>query len=143
MTHRDPLKVLASTANMFATLRWQRSDHVDYGEIVMPISFGMPFVLDMVIDQRRTGAVPDDRFIDVRYRRPDDRPCRSHAVNLRTTRHGTGRLDRRSSSAYLKAKPRGRHGAHAYQVEDLGLDDAEMRAKFANYMDPSTIPEER
>ena len=26
MTHRDPLKVMASTANMFATLRWQRSE---------------------------------------------------------------------------------------------------------------------
>ncbi len=44
--------------------------------------------------------------------------------------------------AYLAAKPRGRHGAHSYRFEDLGLDHAEMRAKFANYMSHFNVPEE-
>ena len=66
-THRDPLKLMASTADMMATLRWQRSDRVDYDEYVQGIAFGYPFLLDMVIDQRETGVVPEDRFIDVRF----------------------------------------------------------------------------
>ena len=54
-THRDPLNVMASAANMLATLRWQRSDVVDYGEIATPIALGVPIMMDMLLDQRRAG----------------------------------------------------------------------------------------
>ncbi|WP_319456360.1 MULTISPECIES: sulfotransferase [unclassified Mycobacterium] len=142
MTHRDPLKVLASMANMLSTLRWQRSDAVDYDEIVAPLGFGIPFLLDMVVEQRKTGVVPNDRFVDVGF------------ADLMADHMGTlGRVyeeldmdltDEAATSigAYLDAKPRGRHGAHAYSVDTLGLDPIDMRTKFANYMSHFNVPEE-
>ena len=32
-----------------------------------PIGFGFPFLLDRVIEQRRTGVVPDAQLVDVRF----------------------------------------------------------------------------
>ena len=143
MTHRDPIKVMASTANMNATLRWQRSDHVDFSEIVMPISFGLPYLMDMVMEQRGSGKVPNDRFIDVRYADLMADPveamrCTYEQLGMELVDSTVDRV-----RAHLKAKPKGRHGGHAYQFGDLGLDEAEVRAKFANYMEHHKIPEER
>ncbi len=143
MTHRDPLKVLASTADMFATLRWQRSDSVDYAEIVKPMAAGNPRAWDMVIDQRTSGTVPEDRFIDVLYAdliqdhlatigRIYDQLCIDFtddvALRMRT---------------YLDAKPKGRHGGRAYSFDDLGLDPDVMRDRFASYMTHFDIPQEK
>ena len=142
MTHRDPLKVLASAANMLGTLRWQRSDEINYAEVVAPLSFGIPFVLDMVVDQRTSGAVPNDRFIDVRF--ADLMADHLGTIARVYDKLGIDFSDEAASriGAYLEAKPRGRHGAHAYSVDDLGLDPAEMRAKFASYMNYFNVPEE-
>ena len=142
MTHRDPLKVLASAANMLSTLRWQRSDAVDYDEIVTPLGFGIPFVLEMVVEQRKTGVVPDDRFIDVQF--ADLMADHLGTIGGIADRLGMPLTDEATDRirAYLAAKPRGRHGAHSYRFEDLGLDHAETRAKFANYMSHFNVPEE-
>jgi hypothetical protein len=35
----------------------------------------------------------------------------------------------------LAAKPRGRHGGHEHTFDDLGLDLAEQRARFATYQE--------
>ena len=48
---------MASAANMLATLRWQRSDQVDYDEIATPIRMGFPLLLDMVTRHAPVGAV--------------------------------------------------------------------------------------
>lgn len=115
---------------------------MDYDEISAPLGFGIPFVLDMVIDQRKTGVVPDDRFIDVRFADlMSDHIGTIAGIYQRLGMDFTDELAQRIR-AYLDAKPRGRHGAHAYSVEHLGLDHAEMRSKFANYMTRFDIPEE-
>jgi hypothetical protein len=143
MTHRDPLKVLASAANMLSTLRWQRSDAVDYNEIVAPLGFGIPLVMDMVVEQRRSGAVPDDRFIDVRF--ADLMADHLGTIGGVYEQLGMDFTDEAAGQigAYLDAKPRGRHGKHAYSINDLGLDLAEMRTKFADYMNHFNVPEEQ
>jgi hypothetical protein len=141
-THRDPLKLMASTADMMATLRWQRSDRVDYDEYVEGIAFGYPFLLDMVIDQRATGVVPDDRFVDVRFADlMQDHIGTIGAIydqlGIELTDEAAGRM-----RAYLDARPKDRHGAHSYRFEDLGLDRDEMRTRYAAYMDRFAVAEE-
>jgi hypothetical protein len=141
-THRDPLKVLASTADMIATLRWQRSDRVDYDEFAEGIGFGYPILLDIVIEQRTRGVVPDDRFVDVRF----GDLMQDHMgtitgiyeqLGMELSDQAAGRM-----RAYLDAKPAGRHGGRNYQFEDMGLDRGEMRAKVSNYMEHFKVPEE-
>jgi hypothetical protein len=141
-THRDPLKVLASTADMIATLRWQRSDNVDYDEYARQITFGYPLLLDYVAGLRRGGAVPDDHFVDVRYAHLLQDPLGTIAgiyaqLGLELTDETAGRM-----RAHLEARPKGRHGAREYRFEDLGVGEDDMREKFASYMDRFQVPRE-
>ena len=142
MTHRDPLTVMASTANMFTTLRWQRTDEVNYGEIVGPLAVGIPFVLDMVVDQRASGVVPDHRFVDVRF--ADLMSDHVGTVARIYEQLGLAFTDEAANRIrdHLAAKPRGRHGSHNYSVEDLGMDAQQLRGKFAKYMNHFNVPEE-
>ena len=67
VTHRDPLKVMPSMVDLVATLQWQRCDHVDYNGIVQRLAIGYPYVMNQMMEQRRSGAVPEERIIDVNY----------------------------------------------------------------------------
>jgi hypothetical protein len=142
MTHRDPVKVLASTANMLATLRWQRSDRVDHEEIAQTIGFGYPILLDMVVQQRDSGEIPGDRFVDVRFADL----MADHLATIRglyeqlgleLTDEAAGRM-----RSYIEGRPKGRHGASNYRFEHMGLDLASTRAMFAGYMARFDVPEE-
>lgn len=141
-THRDPCKVLASTANMMATLKWQRSDTVRYAEYAQTISFGYPLLLDMVIEQRQTGTVPNDRFVDVRY--ADLLAAHLPAIESIYQQLGLplSTVAAAKMCAYLQAKPRGRHGSHDYSFAHLGVDEAPLRAQFANYMARFNVSQE-
>lgn len=44
--------------------------------------------------------------------------------------------------AYLAAKPRAKHGAHRYSFDDLGLDLAAERRRFAAYQERFRVPSE-
>ncbi len=142
-THRDPIKVLASTADMLATVRWQRSDHVDIEAMVQRIAFGYPFLLDMVTQQRESGQLPTDRFADIKY--ADLMTDHVGAISKVYAQLG---LELRDDTAdrmrsYVESKPRGRHGDRSYSFDDLGLDRAEMRQRFAAYMERFDVPEEQ
>ena len=138
MTHRDPLKVMASTADMLGTLRWQRSDAVDYAEIVHRWASD-PVRPRHGVQQRKNGVVPNDRFVDVRFAdlmADHSGPSRGlRAARHQLTDEATDRM-----RSYLAAKPRGRHGAHGYRVEDLGLDHADMRRNSRITRATSTSP---
>lgn len=141
-THRDPLKVLASTADMIATLRWQRAARNDYDEYAQMIGFGYPFLLDHVISQRQSGAVPDDRITDVRYADLMTEPVETvrlayEQLDMELTDAAADRM-----RARLAARPKGRHGDRRYRFEHLGLDEGDLREKFAAYMQHYDVPRE-
>ncbi len=142
MTHRDPVKALASTADMFATLRWQRSDTVDFAEIVRPMPTRFSRGWDMVIEQRAGGTVPDDRIVDVRY-------ADLMHDHLGTIARIYEQLDMPLTDEvadlmrqYLVSRPRGRHGARSYRFDDLGLDLDATRKLFARYAAHFDVPDE-
>ena len=134
-THRDPLKVLASTADMIATLRWQRSDSVHYEEYAQQITFGYPLLLDYVAGQRASGALPGERFVDVRYADLMRDPLATIADIYRQLELELSEVAAERMRAHLAARPKGRHGERAYRFEDLGVKEGDMREKFAGYMD--------
>ena len=143
MTHRDPISVLPSTANLLATLRWQRTDALDYAEIAAPVGMGIPFLFDMVVHQRDSAVLPDDRFVDVRY--ADLMADHVAVIDSVYRRLGLKLTDETVSKmrAYLVAKPRGRHGAVTYRFSDLGIDESETRKAVAKYVARFEIPEEK
>ena len=90
---------------------------------------------EQVIDQRESGAIPNAQIVD------------SHFLDLMADPVATLRklyaqleLDWPSNHDatvrdYLGAKPKGKHGEHRYDFDDVGLSDDSVRATFAQYVD--------
>jgi hypothetical protein len=53
-----------------------------------------------------------------------------------------GAEDEERIRSYLASKPRGKHGRHAYRVQDLDIDIARERDRFRAYQDRYAIPSE-
>ena len=68
ITHRDPLRVIGSLADLMATLHYMHSDHVDHGVLVEFMAMGLEMQMDHVTAERDAGDIPDDQIADVVYR---------------------------------------------------------------------------
>lgn len=142
ITHRDPLRVIASLANLMATLQRMRSDHVDYDNLVAGIAYGFAELVQSVMGQRQRGDVPDHRIIDVRYQDLIANPLATVAELYERWRI------RFSADAEARVRERIRRPAddgasiHRYAVEDTGLVAAAQRERFASYLERYGIPAE-
>ena len=143
ITHRDPLRVLGSLVDLLVTLRWQRSDHVDYERIVRTNVKAYPYVLGAMIDQRESGAIPASQIVDVQYQDLVRDPWKTlHGAYDRLGLEFTTAAETRMR-AYLAEKPKDRHGVHQYTFADLGVDHDETRAAFARYQQHFDVPDEQ
>lgn len=139
-THRDPLQTIPSTISLMATLRWMRSNRVDVARLARTMAKGVAALFDWVDTMRGDGSLPDHQFVDVRY---DDLVVDPIA----TVRSIYERLDAPFAEAhgvaigdYLGAKPKAKHGAHRYALEDFGLDPADLRDRYGNYCERHRVP---
>ncbi|MDQ1459377.1 MAG: hypothetical protein QOI08_861 [Actinomycetota bacterium] len=133
LTHRDPLKVLPSLVSIMATLRWMHCDSVDVDAVVKSAVGGTAVAMDLVMQWRADGTLPEDRIVDVRFADLVGDPWRTmRAVYERIGTPFTDEAERRMR-AYLDASPRERHGRHDYEFADTGLDLDATRARFAAY----------
>ncbi|HLN16807.1 MAG TPA: sulfotransferase [Acidimicrobiales bacterium] len=141
-THRDPRKFMPSLVSILSALRFIRSDHVDVGELATIMTMTYEMFLDGAIAARADGSVPADRIVD------------SHFTDLMGDPVGSLRaLYERLDLAwpeghdkvvldYLVAKPKDKHGAHAYSLADVGLDESSVREHFRHYVDHYGVVEE-
>jgi hypothetical protein len=142
LTHRDPVKVLPSLVSIMATLRWMHSDTVDVDAVVKSAVHGTALAMDLVMQWRDDGTLPDDRIIDVRFEDLVGDPWRTmHSVYEQIGATLTPNTEARMR-AYLEARPRERHGRHDYDFADTGLDLAQTRARFAAYQERYNVPSE-
>jgi len=142
LTHRDPLKVLPSLVSLMATLRWMHSDTVDVAAVVKSAVGGTAIAMDLVMQWRADGTLPDDRLIDVRFDELVGDPWPTmRALYERTGATLTHPVEERMR-AYLDARPRERHGRHDYDFADTGLDLAQTRERFAAYQARYAVPSE-
>jgi len=141
-THRDPLAVVASMTSLMATLLWMRSDRID------PVALGkrtlrsIGYMLEQSLRVRDAGMISPQQICDVRYADFLADPLASVA---RVYAHFGLTLGAEAESrmrAYLAAKPKDRHGAHAWRLEDTGIDVASARERFARYRERFGIPSE-
>jgi hypothetical protein len=142
LTHRDPMKVLPSLVSIMATLQWMHTDDVDVGRIVKNAVHGTAIAMDMVMQWRTGGTIPDDRVIDVLYA---DLVASPVDTVQRVLERASSSLTPAADAAitdYLATRPRNRHGQHDYAFADTGLDLAETRERFADYQDRYKIPNE-
>lgn len=142
VVHRDPLRVLPSLASLVGTLRWMRTDEVDFPAIVRATAKGTARLLAWVTELRDRGDVPAAQVHDVRYADlvadPWDTMRGIYSV-LGVDLPGDV-LSR--MQGYLATRPQGRHGAHSYAFDDLGLDRDAERGRYADYMARYGVTEE-
>jgi len=142
ITHRDPLKVLPSLVDIMATLRWMHSDTVALEPVVKAAVHGTAIAFDLLARWRSDGTLPESRVVDVRYADLVADPWGTVGeVYARTGRPLTAAVEQRMRT-YLAARPQGRHGRHAYDFADTGLDVDETRARFADYVARYDVPVE-
>jgi hypothetical protein len=143
LLHRDPVVLTASVCSLIHTMSSTFSDvdHRDY------------------IRDHWTQTLEESvrRIDDFRARRPEHAIHDVHYADL--TRDPLGTVERLydelgmqpgaealdAMAAYLRAHPRGALGEHRYDLATYGLDDTELRERFAGYIaryevEPETFP---
>lgn len=131
VTHRDPVPVTISMATMIVyTARMHRSP-VPSAAIGRYWADRIDVMLTALLDDR--DAVPADRSIDVRFDdfMADDLATaeRVHAVAGEPFTAEAGA----AMAGYLAGHQRGRLGTVDYRAADVGLDEDELRERFAPY----------
>jgi hypothetical protein len=141
-THRDPRRFIASLVSLLGVLRFTRSDAVDVESLGPLMELTYQMFLEQVIDQRESGAIPNAQIVDTHF-------LDLMADPVASLRRLYDRLEMEWPSGhdrvvhdYLAAKPKGKHGAHAYSLADVGLDEASVRATFTRYVAHYGITEE-
>lgn len=134
VTHRDPVKTVASIVSLVATLRRMRSDDIDVASLVHQYAEGIAIGLDAMIAQRKDGTIPDDQIVDLRF----DHLMADPTAALRRV-YADLDLDltpkaEHDMTSYVRNKPRGKHGAHRYSLEDYGIETAWVYERYARYM---------
>jgi hypothetical protein len=132
LTHRDPVEAVASYASMMETLLRTNgcTPQPDLGERVLDFT---------ATSLERGYAVRDSsdpkRFIDVRF---DDFIVDSMSSIRRIYDHFELELNEAVEQAmeeHVRANPRGKHGAHEYDLERYGLREEQIRERFRWYIE--------
>ncbi len=132
-THRDPFETIPSTISLMATLRWMRSSRVDVPRLARTMTKGVAVLFDWVDSMRQDGSLPDQQFVDVRYKDLVADPVET--IRSIYDRCGVDFTDshRFAITNYLDAKPKAKHGEHRYALEQFELDAAEIRERYGRY----------
>ena len=138
MTHRDVASVIPSVSDLFFEMGKINTDSPDkhwMGEVTRESGeLGMR----RMIAFREAGN--ERRFFDIHFapfqRDPFPRLSELYAwLGEDFTDEARARM-----RAWREATPRDKHGAHEYNAADFGLDQTELRHRFAFYHDRFTVP---
>ncbi len=134
-THRDPAHVMPSLASLNYAFRGMNSDSVDPMRIGRNVLDTWSLNLRKAVEARRRHRNKPRQFFDAHFEDtlvdPIDLLRRAYEHFGLDFTHAT----RDRMVAFLGANPRGSRGVHRYVREDFGLELAEIRERFAEYVD--------
>lgn len=142
LTHRDPCKTVASSISLVSTLRRMRRDEIDVAAIAAQYGHGIILGLEKVMKERADGSLPPERFVDIRFADLMRDPVK--AIRAVYTQLGLPLPDAAAEAirSYVEQKPRGKHGQHRYTLAEFGLDEAQIRERYAGYTEAYDVPPE-
>jgi hypothetical protein len=132
-THRDPLRTLPSTLSLLGTLKWMRCRRVDLRRTAPALAAGYAYLFRREMEARASGALPEERFVDVHYDALVRDPVGTVAAVSERLGRPLGDPVRRRVADYAARKPPGSRGVHRYSLEAVGLDAATERERYAFY----------
>lgn len=132
-THRDPAKTMPSTVSTTAMVQWMRTDEVPVEPLAQAVQMAFSYALNHSVELR-TGGPWTGRFVDVHFERMMRDPVAEvgqayERMGRRLTSEHAERI-----RAYLRDKPKGKFGTHAYAPEDWGFTAEGLRADLAPYI---------
>ena len=141
-THRDPRKVIASTASLLATLRRLASDETSITGGAAEFAGYLLDGLDRSVAVREDGTVPGDRVVDVQFAAFMADPFVTirriyERLGLALSNEAEARM-----RAFLAANPQDKHGGHRYAFADTGLDAGALRERARRYQTYFDVPSE-
>ncbi len=141
-THRDPLKVIASLANLASILRSLASDRID------PLAIGADWTarlargLEHTMTVRSRGLPPTAQVFDLQFVEfMRDEIAMVRRIYTFFGLELTAEAERRMR-AFLQANPADKHGKHKYTLTQAGLDETTERRRYATYQERFSIPQE-
>jgi len=137
VTHRDPLRVIASLTSLIASLRYAHSDAVDFEGLAASHARRYRRIFDDLAGWTLNERLPGAQLHHSRYSDFVDDPI---AVARDLHRRFDRPFDAAVASATLASRPRSEHGSHDYRFEDLGLDPETERAHHQRYQRTFNIP---
>jgi Sulfotransferase family len=140
VTHRDPVKIAASTFSLLRSLTGTFSDvdHTEY--IVHHWPDTLSALLDRAMDAR--DRIGEDSFFDVAYADIVEDPV---AV-VGTIYERFGIAWNPEKEAYFRrfhaANPQHKYGTHTYSLAEVGVERAPLDARFERYSQRYDVPRE-
>lgn len=133
ITHRDPLRLLASLSSLIATLRWSHSDHVDPAAIAQAHLDRYARTFERLVDWTEAGTLPEAQIHHSQFADFQEKPIETvSALYERFGLEWSGEAEQAMRET-LEASPADRHGTHEYDPAELGDDPQQLRARFARY----------
>ena len=132
-THRDPLKVIASTASLASFLHRLARDDTSIAALAPGWAEWLVLGDDRSVDGREDGTVPPGRAVDVHYR--DFMAAPFDAIAAVYDRIGVPFTDvaEQAMKQFLADNAADKHGVHRYTFSATGLDVETMRRRTARY----------
>ena len=140
-THRDPARVIASTASLLATLRRLGTDRIVASELAGEFDELILDGFERSVDARLDGTVPASQIVDVHFAQLMADPI---AAVRSVYEHFGFELRPESAEAmvvFQREHPRAARG-HDYSFADTGLDLADVRRRTSRYTSHFDVPEE-
>ena len=135
LTHRDPLKVLASCASFTEVLRSAFSDRVDKVSMARQVQQRWEEGAGLAVKYRQTQGNSQQKLFDVHYVELLQDPM---SMVRRIYAHFDLELTPAAETAmeqFLLAHPKNQSGEHRYSLEEFGLNPEEERRRFQFYQD--------
>ena len=135
VTHRDPLKVLPSTASFSEVLREPFTNHLDKEKLGREVSRRWEGSARLAVALLQENEALQRRFFNVLF---SDLARDPLSVVQGIYEHFNRELSDEARQAmlhFIAKNPKDRNGVHHYSLEEFGLNREEERCRFKFYTD--------
>ncbi len=139
-THRDPAKTVPSLASLYYVIRGLASDSVDPCALGQQTTEWWADSLDAATAAREKHRDKAAQFMDVQFEEVVADPVAALGRAYERFEIPWSADTESRMRAFLADNPRGKHGAHQYEMEDFGLTLAQIRERFEGYCNRYEIP---
>jgi len=132
-THRDPIRVIPSVANLEYTMRMIASDEVDPVRVGRHMIHVWSKLLEQGMEARARHPEREAQILDLSMQEVVGDPIACVAKIYRTFEIDFSPEARERMQRYLDVHPKNEFGIHRYSLEAFGLEEDEVNAAFKGY----------